>query len=95
MDTSPRKSFLNQLRRLEGTIETLREENRLLREQVELQGDQTFEMAGATMRIRKEDAEALAAFRKTNKELVEFMEEIAEAKRTKFSKKAQQILGLC
>lgn len=91
---TPRKEFLDEVRRLEDRNSVLAEENRLLKERVELQGNETFEMAGATMQIRQEDAEALAAFSKTNSELIEFVEEIAEAKRTKFSKKARQILGL-
>lgn len=88
-----RKEFLDQLRRLEDHIERLTTENQHLRKQVERQGDEAFEMAGAVMSIRKEDAERLAAFRKTNAELVQFVESIGDSE-SQYGPEARRILGL-
>lgn len=92
MAPGERKIFLSQIRGLEENLAELLAENRMLKEQLELQGEETFEMAGATMAIRAEDAERLAAFRKTNGELVQFVEAVAES-RTKFRDEARRILG--
>lgn len=91
---TPRKTILEQVRTLENRVEELTQENLHLHEQVNRQGEEAFEMAGATMQIRVEDAERLAAFQKTNTELVEFVEAISDS-RSKFASKARQILGFC
>lgn len=87
-----RKDFLNAIRRLEAQVGKQAGEIVLLEEQVDLQGEDTFEIAGAVMQIRKEDAAMLANYKKQNTILVGFVEKIADSK-SKFGKEARQILG--
>lgn len=87
-----RQQILSRVRDLESRNNELVEENKLLGEQVEKQGAETFEIAGAVMEIRQEDSERLAAFRKQNTELVQFVELIADSK-SKFATEARRILG--
>lgn len=87
-----RKDFLDAIRQLENQVEEQAGLIVRLEEQLDQQGEETFEMAGAVMQIRKEDAATLANYRKQNTILIEFVEEIADS-RSKFRKSARKILG--
>lgn len=87
-----REQILRRVRDLEEHRNGLVEENALLKKQVEKQGQETFEIAGAVMDIRAEDAERLAQFRETNTELVQFVEAVADSK-SKYAAEARRILG--
>jgi uncharacterized protein (UPF0335 family) len=87
-----RKTFLDAIRKLEAEKQEMAEEIAQMREVIDQQGEETFEMAGAVMAIRKEDTERLANFAKQNTILVEYVEKIADSQ-SKYRKEARQILG--
>lgn len=87
-----RKRFLDEIRRLEETVGEQGSEIIMLKEQLDRQGEETFEIAGAVMEIRKEDASLLANYKKQNTILIRFAEMIADSQ-SKFRKEARQILG--
>lgn len=87
-----RKEFLAEIRRLEELVESQAVQISLFEEEIDRQGSDTFEMAGATMEIRREDAALIAAYKEQNTRLIEFVEKIADSK-SKFGKEARRILG--
>lgn len=87
-----RKDFLDAIRYLEGQVEAQAAQIVNLEEQVELQGSDAFEMAGATMDARREDVELIAAYKEQNTKLITFVEKVGDSK-SKFGKEARRILG--
>lgn len=87
-----RKEFLAEIRRLEELVEYQVVQISLLEEEVDRQGSDAFEMAGATMEIRREDTALITAYKEQNTRLIGFVEKIADSK-SKFGKEARRILG--
>lgn len=86
-----RKDFLDAIRKLEAQLETALDERDRAQEVIDMQGEESQNLARASMAVREEDITHISNINETNTKLIEFVEKVASSK-SKFGKEARNLI---